>query len=108
MPQALWPGKEPTYDRLHIFGCEAYAAFIPRAKRTKLSPHAMKCIFLSYGTDGEFGYKLWDPENRKLIRSSDIEKSVNSKTNLSNTKPNRHTSKKAKLPKRELETIELI
>ena len=30
-----------------------------------------KCIFLSDGTDGEFGYRLWDPENRKLIRSSD-------------------------------------
>ena len=64
--------KEGTaYDRLHIFGCEAYA-FIPWEKRTKLSPHATKCIFLGYGTDGEFGYRLWDPENRKLIRSSDV------------------------------------
>ena len=45
VPQALWSGKEPTYDRLRIFGCEAYA-FIPREKRTKLAPHAMKCIFL--------------------------------------------------------------
>mgnify|MGYP002776780872 CR=1 FL=1 len=65
--QALWSRKEPTYGRLRIFGCEAYA-FIPREKRTKLSPHAMKCIFLGYGTDGEFGYRLWDPENRKLIQ----------------------------------------
>ena len=24
VPQALWSGKQPTYDRLHIFGCEAY------------------------------------------------------------------------------------
>ena len=31
-----------------------------------------KCIFLGYETDGEFGYKLWDPENRRLIRSSDV------------------------------------
>ena len=71
VPQTLWLGKEPTYDRLHIFGCEAYA-FIPREKRTKLAPHATKYIFLSYGTDGDFSYRLWDPENRKLIRSSDI------------------------------------
>ena len=71
VPQALWSRKEPTYDRFHIFGCEAYA-FIPREKTTKLSAHATKCIFLSYGADGEFGYRLWDPENRKLIRSSDV------------------------------------
>ena len=71
VPQTLWSGKEPAYDRLRIFGCEAYA-FIPREKRTKLSPHATKCIFLGYGTDGEFGYRLWNPENLKLIQSSDI------------------------------------
>ena len=71
VPQALWLGKQPTYDRLYIFGCEAYA-FIPRDKRTKLAPHATKCIFLDYGTDGDFGYRLWDPENRKLIQSSDV------------------------------------
>ena len=53
VPHVLWLGKEPTYDRLHIFGCEAYA-FIPLERRTKLSP------FLSYGTDGEFGYRLWN------------------------------------------------
>ena len=71
MPQTLWLSKQSTYDRLRIFGCEAYA-FIPREKRTKLAPHATKCIFLGYGTDGDFGYRLWDPENRKLIRSSDV------------------------------------
>ena len=57
VPQVLWSGKEPTYDRLRIFVCKTYS-LIPREKRTKLSPHATKCIFLGYGTDGEFGYKL--------------------------------------------------
>ena len=47
-------------------------AFIPREKRTKLALHAMKCILLGYGSDGEFCYKLWDPKSRKLIRSSDV------------------------------------
>ena len=71
MPQTLWSRKEPTYNRLHIFGCDAYV-FIPREKRTKLAPHAKKCIFLSYGTNGEFGYMVWDPKKRRLIRSSDV------------------------------------
>ena len=60
VPQVLWSGKEPTYDRLRVFGCEAYT-FVPREKRTKLASHAMKCIFLDSGTNGEFGYRLWDP-----------------------------------------------
>ena len=67
--QPLWPVKYSTYARLHIFRCEAYS-FIPCEKRTKLVPHS--CIFLNCGTDGEFGYKLWDPENWKLIWSSDV------------------------------------
>ena len=71
VPLALWSGREPAYERLRIFGCEAYA-FIPREKRTKLSPHTMKCIFLGYGTDGDFSYSLWDLENRRLIQSSDV------------------------------------
>ena len=62
VPHALWSGKEPTYDRLRIFGCEAHI-FIAREKKTKLAPHITKSIFLGYGTDGEFGYRLWDPKN---------------------------------------------
>ena len=41
-------------------------------KEPSFSPMQQKCIFLGYETDGEFGYKLWDPENRRLIRSSDV------------------------------------
>ena len=62
VPQALWSGKQSTYDRLRIFGCEAYA-FIPMDKRTKLAPHALKCIFLGYGINEDFDYRLWDLEN---------------------------------------------
>ena len=37
VPQALWPGKQQPYDRLRIFGCEAYV-FIPRDKRRSWHP----------------------------------------------------------------------
>ena len=71
VPEARWSGKHLTYDRLRTFGCKI-DAFIPRDTRTKLASHATKCIFRSYGTDGEFRYRLWDPQNRELIRSSDV------------------------------------
>ena len=38
----------------------------------RLTPHSTKCKFLVYGTDGEFGYRFRDPENRKLIWRSDV------------------------------------
>ena len=41
-------------------------------KGPKLAPHALTCIFLSYGTDGNFNYRFWDPKDRKLIPSSDV------------------------------------
>jgi len=31
----------------------------------------MKCTLVGYGED-EFGYKLWDDQNRKMIRSRDV------------------------------------
>ena len=34
--------------------------------------HATKCIFLGYGTNGDFRYGLWDLENWKLIQSSGV------------------------------------
>ena len=44
----------------------------PIGEKDKLAPHATKCIFLGYGTNEEFDYRLWDPENQKLIRSNDV------------------------------------
>ena len=63
IPQEIWTGSKPNYDKLSIFGCEAYA-FIPNNKRRKLEPRSRKCVFLGYGPDGEIGYRLWDPEHR--------------------------------------------
>ena len=37
IPQELWIGSKPNYDKLRIFGCEAYA-LIPKNDRQKLEP----------------------------------------------------------------------
>ena len=51
VPQAQWSGKQLTYDKVRIFGCEAYA-LIPRDKRTKLVPHAIGRPMFVYSAIG--------------------------------------------------------
>jgi len=66
-----WSGKKPSYNHLRIFGCEAFAHVL-KELRKKLDPKSRKCIFMGYGETGEMGYRLWDPESKKIIRSHDV------------------------------------
>ena len=53
-----------------VFGCDAYV-HVPKEKRTKLDTKSEKCIFIGY-KDGLKGYKLWNPETRKVVYSQDV------------------------------------
>ena len=53
-----------------MFGCLAYV-HVTKEKWGKLDPKTRPCIFLGYGDD-EFGYRLWNLEEKKVIRSHDI------------------------------------
>ncbi|KAG6432866.1 hypothetical protein SASPL_104454 [Salvia splendens] len=44
---------------------------IPKDERSKLDDKTKPCIFLGYAHE-EFDYRLWDPINRKIIRSRDV------------------------------------
>ena len=70
IPEEVWSGKEVKLSHLRVFGCVAYV-HISDHGRNKLDPKSKKCIFLGYGED-EFGYRLWDDENKKMIRSRDV------------------------------------
>lgn len=63
-------GKYPSYDYLKVFGCKAFM-HIPKDERSKLDGKSKQCIFLGYGYD-EFSYRLWDPVEKKLVRSRDV------------------------------------
>ena len=69
--EEIWSGKPPLYKHLRVFGCEAYY-HIPKEFHDKLAPKSKKCIFLGYGESSEMGFRLWDPEARKIIRSHDV------------------------------------
>ena len=70
VPERVWRGKDVSYDHLRVFGCRAFV-HIPKDERSKLDDKAKPCIFLGYGHE-EFGYRLWDPLNKKIIRSRDV------------------------------------
>ena len=70
VPYKIWFGKNVRYDHLRVFGSKAYV-HVPKDERSKLDAKTRQCIFIGYGQD-EFGYKFFDPDERKSIRSCDV------------------------------------
>ncbi|KAE8724080.1 cytochrome P450 71A9-like [Hibiscus syriacus] len=70
IPEEVWSKKEINLSHLRVFGCISYA-YIDSAERSKLDAKSNKCAFVGYGGD-EFGYRFWDYENRKIIKSRDF------------------------------------
>ncbi|KAE8735860.1 Cytochrome P450 90B1 [Hibiscus syriacus] len=70
IPEEVWSKKEINLSHLRVFGCISYV-HIDSAERSKLDAKSNKCAFVGYGGD-EFGYRFWDYENRKIIRSRDV------------------------------------
>ncbi|KAG8492474.1 hypothetical protein CXB51_009570 [Gossypium anomalum] len=66
-PQEVWSGNPANYSDLKIYGCPTYA----HVDNGKLEPRSIKCVFLGYKA-GVKGYKLWCPENRKVVISRDV------------------------------------
>lgn len=44
---------------------------ISDSSKNKLDVKSLKCTFIGYGGD-EFGYRCWDDQNKKIIRSRDV------------------------------------
>ena len=65
--QRVWGGKDVSYRYLRVFGCLAYV-HVAKDQRGKLDPKTRPCIFLGYGYE-EFGYRLWDLGEKKVIWS---------------------------------------
>ncbi|GKV41223.1 hypothetical protein SLEP1_g48789 [Rubroshorea leprosula] len=66
----VWYGKDVFYDHLRVFGCKAFV-HVPKDERSKLDAKTKQYIFIGYGQD-EFGYWLYDPVEKKLVRSRDV------------------------------------
>ncbi|CAL1392755.1 unnamed protein product [Linum trigynum] len=69
-PEKVWIEKEVSYKHLRVFGCKAFV-HIPKDERSKLDSKTRPCVFIGYGQN-EFGYRFFDPIQKKLIRSRDV------------------------------------
>ncbi|KAH9327887.1 hypothetical protein KI387_044379, partial [Taxus chinensis] len=54
-----------------VFGSEAFV-HVDRENRKKLDAKSKRCTFIGYGS-GDFGYRFWDLEDSKIVRSRDID-----------------------------------
>jgi len=70
VPDRVWHGKDVSYNHLRVFGCKAFVHVL-KDERSKLDAKARECIFIGYGHD-EFGYRFYDPVEKKLVRSRDV------------------------------------
>lgn len=70
VPDSVWFGRDVLYDHLRVFGCKAFV-HVPNDERSKLDSKTRQCVFVGYGQD-EFGYRLYDPVEKKLVRSRDV------------------------------------
>jgi len=62
----VWYGKDVSYH-LRIFGSKT-CVHLPKDERSRLDVNTRECIFIGYDHD-EFGYRLYDPVQKKLVRS---------------------------------------
>ena len=70
IPKEAWKCKKVNYSFLKTFGCEAFV-HVDKENRTKLAAKCKKCTFCGYGVN-DFGYRVWDYEGHKIIRSRDF------------------------------------
>ena len=62
------PKSKPFFSK--VFSCLSYV-HIDAIARSKLDSKSKKCFFICY--DGtEFGYRLWDDQNQKIIKTRDV------------------------------------
>ena len=69
-PEEVWSYKEVKFSHLKVFGCVSYV-HIDSDARSKLDAMSKICFFIDYG-DEKIGYRFWDEQNRKIIKSRNV------------------------------------
>lgn len=67
-PYEMFYERKPDVSRLRVFGSKVYY-HIPKEKRSKLDAKSRVCYLIGYGCNG---YRVWDPNQRKVIVCRDM------------------------------------
>ena len=70
IPERVWTDQDVSFKHLRVFGCRTFV-HIFKDKRSKLDVKSKQCIFLSYEYK-DFGYRLYDPVEKKVTRKIDV------------------------------------
>jgi len=70
IPEKVWRGESVDYSTLRIFSCPMYS-LVDSQKWSKLESKSKKCIFIGF-TKKVKDLRLWDPEKRSALTSSDV------------------------------------
>ena len=68
--EEIWRGKEVKFSNLKVFGYLSYV-YIDSNACSKLDAKSKICFFIGYD-DEKFGYRFWDEQNHKTIRSRNM------------------------------------
>jgi transposase InsO family protein len=94
-PFEAWYGYKPSLNFLKIFGCLCFT-HVPQIKRDKLDKRALPGIFIGYSSVAK-AYKIFQPQNGKIIVSRDVHFMEDEEWNWDDTKEMEVISKNPKL-----------
>ena len=70
LPEKVLSSRKVKFSHLKVVGCVSYV-HIDSVARSKLNAKSKIYFFIGYG-DKKFGYRFWDEQNRKIIRSRNV------------------------------------
>lgn len=69
VPAEMWYGERPNLKKLKVFGCLAYLHMPKELVEGKFASRTKKCLMIGYCKNG---YRLWCPEEHKILQGRDI------------------------------------
>lgn len=69
-PYEMWHNKKPDISSIRVFGSTAMS-HVPKENRQKWDKKAVKCILVGFD-DHTKGYRLYNPNSRKVFISRDV------------------------------------
>jgi len=89
-PAECWYGFKPDLNKIKIFGCPAYSLIHKEDRKGKLCERSKRLFLVGYCDNG---YRLWNPETRKVECARNVVFDEYAKTDLSTNQDSYHIIK---------------